>query len=236
MKKHICSHNAVSPCPKKVPIFSSLSDQEISRIAKMTKHKLFEKGEALIHEGETADTLFIINKGQVKLSKLTVDGKEQILNILTSGEFFGEGHLFTVNEVHNYSVYAMEDTQICLLTKDDFDQMLKANPDIAIKLLGVLTQKLAHTENLAQNLATKDPGARIVQMILEFSEKFGSPRKEGIQIDLPLTREEIACYVGVTRETISRKFRIFEDLGLIASLGNKRLIIKDEMGLREYSV
>jgi len=167
---------------------------------------------------------------------MTVDGKEQILNILTSGEFFGERHLFTTNEVHNCSVYAMENTEICLLTKQNFDQVLKANPDIAIKLLTVVTDRLTHVENLAQNLATKDPGMRISQMILEFSEKFGTKVKEGIVIDLPISREEMACYVGVTRETVSRKFRMFEDLGLITSIGNKRLIIKDELGLKEYCV
>ncbi len=236
MREQSCHHKSGSPCPKKVPIFSSLSDEEISRIAGMTKHKLFKKGEAFVHEGETSDILFIINKGQVKLSKLTVDGKEQILNILTSGDFFGELHLFNVDEVNNFSAYAIDDTEICLLTKHDFDQMMNANPDIAIKLLKVVTKRLAHTENLAQNLATKDPGVRIVQMILEFCEKFGTISEEGIKIDLPLSREEIACYVGVTRETISRKFRMFEDLGFITSMGNKRLIIKNEIGLRQYSV
>ncbi|RKD26002.1 cAMP-binding protein [Ammoniphilus oxalaticus] len=234
MKEQPCTCLPISPCPKKVPIFSSLSDEEIAKVAKMSSHQRFAKGEALIHEGETADTLFIINHGQVKLLKLTIDGKEQILNILTSGDFFGESHLFATNMINNFSVYAIDDTEICLLTKQDFDLLLKDNPDIAIKLLSVLTNRLVHIENLAQNLATKDPSARIVQIILQFCEKFGKRKNGEIEIDLPLSREEIASYAGVTRETISRKLRMFEDLGLITAIGNKRLIVKDETALREF--
>lgn len=238
MKKHICNHNnrhhINGPCPKRVPIFGTLSDDEILKIAKMTKHTQFKKGQLLLHEGEKSDRLFIINKGRVKVSKFTIDGKEQILYILTSGEFFGELHLFNSDEVNNFSVYAIADTEICLLTKADIDRIMEANPEISLKLLKALTKRLAHTENLAQNLATKDPEVRIAHMILEFCQKFGTKKKDGILIELPITREEIASYVGVTRETISRKFSKFENLGLISLSGNKQLIVNDQLALKEY--
>ncbi len=234
MKEQLCNHNINQPCPKKVPIFGSLSDDEILKITKMTKHQNFKKGEMLIHEGDKSDTLFIINKGQVKVSKFTLNGKEQILYIMTSGDFFGELHLFNSDEANNFSAYAIEDTMICMLMKEDIDRIMEANPQIALKLLKAVTKRLAHTENLAQNLATKDPEIRIVQMILEFAEKFGIKKHEGLFIPLPITREEISSYVGVTRETISRKFAKFEDLGLISLIGNKQLLVKNESGLREY--
>ena len=142
MKKHSCNGEHCKqkgPCPTKVPIFWSLSDEEILKIAKMTKHILYKKGKMLLHEGEKSDKLFIVNKGKVKVSKFTVDGKEQILYILTSGEFFGELHLFNHDEVNNFSVYAIEDTEICLLTKDDVDFIMEENPEIALKLLKAVT-------------------------------------------------------------------------------------------------
>ncbi|SMF90760.1 CRP/FNR family transcriptional regulator, anaerobic regulatory protein [Paenibacillus uliginis N3/975] len=237
MKEHNCNHDnhkMIEPCPKKVPIFKELSDEEILKVAKMTKHIHFKKGQALLHEGEKSDKLFIVNKGQVKVSKFTVNGKEQILYILTTGEFFGELHLFNHDEVNNFSVYAIEDTVICLLTKDDIDRIMEANPEIALKLLRAVTKRLAHIENLAQNLATNDAEVRIVQMILEFCQKFGMKKNEGILIELPITREEVASYVGVARETVSRKFSKFEDLGLITLSGNKQIFVKNQLALREY--
>ena len=237
MKMHNCNHDhnqMDGPCPKKVPIFEGLSKEEILKVAKMTKHFKFKKGQMLLHEGEKSETLFIVHKGQVKVSKYTMDGKEQILYILTSGEFFGELHLFNSEEANNFSVCAIEDTEVCLITKDDIDRIMEANPEISIKLLKAVTKRLAHTETLAQNLATKDPEVRIASMILEFCQKFGTPKTEGILIKLPINREEVASYVGVTRETISRKFSKFEDLGFISLSGNKQLIVKNKSALKEY--
>ncbi|MDM5189131.1 Crp/Fnr family transcriptional regulator [Bacillus sp. DX4.1] len=234
MKERCYHKNLVKPCPRKVLIFKSLSDEEVLKIASMTKHKQFKKGQPLIHEGEKLDTLFIINKGQVKLSKLTIQGKEQILHILTSGECFCELNIFNCDEKSNFSAYAMEDTKICMLTKDNMDHIMERNPGIALKLLKTVTKRLAHTENLAQNLATNNPEVRIAYIILEFCEKYGEDTDKGILINLPLTREEIANYIGVTRETISRKFSKFEDLGLITLIGNKRLIVKNKLAFREY--
>lgn len=237
MKEYSCNHNPhqkKAPCPKKVPIFQSLSDEEIMKISRMTKHIQFRKGQMLLNEGEKSDKLFIVNHGQVKVSKFTMDGKEQILYLLTSGEFFGELHLFNPDETHNFSVYAIEDTEICLLTKEAMDRIMGDNPGISIKLLTAVTQRLAHVENMAQNLATKNPDVRIAYMILEFCQKFGKHRKEGILIDLPISREEVASYVGVTRETISRKFSKFEKLGFISLCGNKRLLVINQMALRNY--
>ena len=153
---------------------------------------------------------------------------------MTSGDFFGELHLFNDDEVNNFSVYAIEDTEICQLTKADIDLIMLENPEISLKLLKAVTKRLAHTENLAQNLATKDPEVRIASMILEFCQKFGTNINNGILIQLPITREEIASYVGVTRETISRKLSKFEDLGLIALSGNKQMVVKNQLALRAY--
>ncbi|MNI66934.1 cAMP receptor protein [compost metagenome] len=97
-----------------------------------------------------------------------------------------------------------------------------------------MTQRLAHTENLAQNLATKNPEVRVAYTILEFCQKFGRSLKGGVLIELPLSREEVASYVGVTRETISRKFSKFEKLGFISLIGNKQMLVKDQEALRKY--
>jgi CRP/FNR family transcriptional regulator, anaerobic regulatory protein len=237
MKKHICNSEKgrkTEPCPKKVPIFQSLSNEEILKVAKMTNHIQFQKGQMLIQEGEKSDTLYIINKGKVKLSKYTTDGKEQILYIMTAGDFFGELNLFNEDEVSNFTAFAIESTEICQLTKKNLNQIMLENPEISIKLLTSLTKRLAHTENLAQNLATKDPEIRIIHMILEFCQRFGTKVNNGILIVLPITREEIASYVGVTRETISRKFSKFEELGLITISGNKQIIVQNKLALKSY--
>ncbi|MGV8980375.1 Crp/Fnr family transcriptional regulator [Clostridium sp.] len=226
-----CNHTL---CAKKVPIFSFLSDEELKKIVDMTGHKSYKKGDLLCSEGGKSDTLFIINEGAIKISKLTKDGKEQIIHILTNGDFFGELSLFNNNETFNFDVYAISNLKVCTLTKQNMDEILLNNPAISLKLLQVITKRLTETENLAQNLATNDAEIRIAYMLLEFAEKYGVSTKQGLQVKLPINREDMASYVGVTRETISRKLSIFEELGIISHNGNKIIIIKQIDVLKSY--
>jgi len=226
-----CNHTL---CAKKVPIFSFLSEDELRKIINMTGHKSYKKGDTICREGEKSDTLFIINEGKVKLSKLTKEGKEQIVHIFNSGDFFGELNLFSSNEKHNFDVYAISDVKICTLSKVDMNAIIMSNPEISLKLLEVITKRLTQTENLAQNLATNDAEIRIASMLLEFMEDYGINTDEGLQINLPINREEMANYTGVTRETISRKLSNFEELGIISLKGNKVLIIKHLDALKTY--
>ncbi|HDK7138530.1 TPA: Crp/Fnr family transcriptional regulator [Clostridium botulinum] len=226
-----CHHNI---CARKVPIFSSLSGEELIKIVNMTGHEAFKKGETICNEGDKSETLVIINEGKVKLCKLTKEGKEQIIHILSSGDFFGELNLFNDNESYNFSAYAISDVKICTLTKNKMDEILLKNPDISLKILKEVTRRLAETETLAQNLATNDADIRIANMILDFGEKYGVNKEQYIEIKLPINREEMANYVGVTRETISRKLSKFEDLDIIKLVGNKVIIIKNEDALKEF--
>ena len=229
-----CTSCKTSLCAKKVPIFSFLSDEELKKIVEMTGHSSYKKGDKLCHEGAKSNTLYIINEGSVKISKLTKDGKEQILHILTSGDFFGELSIFSNNDIYNFDVYAISNTKICTLTKQNMDIILMNNPDISLKLLQVITKRLSDTENLAQNLATNDAEIRIAYMILEFADKYGVSTSEGLQVKIPISKEEMASYVGVTRETISRKLSVFEQLGIISHEGNKVIIIKNIDMLKSY--
>jgi len=234
MKECSCGNCGHDLCAKKVPIFSFLSEDELIKIVDMTRHKLYKKGDLLCSQGEKSDTLFIINEGKVKISKLTKEGKEQIIHIFTSGDFFGELSLFSSDETYSFDAFAISDVKICTLTKQDMNKIIINNPEISLKLLQVITRRLAQTENLAQNLATNDAEIRIASMLLEFCEKYGVAVDQGLQINLPINREEMASYVGVTRETISRKLSIFEELGIISLKGNKVLIIKQLDMLKSY--
>lgn len=229
-----CEHCSNNLCAKKVPIFSFLSDDEIKKIVNLIDKKTYQKGEIILHEGDISNTLYIVNEGKIKLSKFTLDGKEQIIRIISSGEFFGELNLFTENNVNNFTAYAISDVELCTLIKRNMDEILLKYPQISLKILKEVSKRLQETENLAQNLATNDIEIRIAYMLQEFIEKYGSETKKGIKIDCPINREEMANYTGVSRETISRKLRKFADLGIIELIGNKVIIVKDVKTLRTY--
>ncbi len=220
-------------CASKVTIFSNLSHQNLIEIISMTGHESYKKGETIFFEGKEANTLYLINKGKIKLFKYTKDGKEQILDILSEGDFFGELNLFKEGQ-YSFNSNAITATQLCTLTKEKMREIILKRPEIAIKILEVVGERLSKLETLAQNLATNDVEVRIANLILNLKERYGRNAPDGIEIKLPITREDMSHYAGVARETISRKLKKFEEEGIIKLIGNKKIIILDEEKLENY--
>ncbi|CUU48666.1 Crp/Fnr family transcriptional regulator [Clostridium beijerinckii] len=228
-----CNNCRGGLCASKVPIFENLNRDELVEIVNRINHKEFSKGGVIFNEGNIANTLYFINEGKIKLYKYTKDGKEQILHILSEGDFFGELELIKPSK-YGFNSKAIEDAKICTLTKEEMKDIMMKNPEIGIKVLETVGERLSKVENLVQNLATNDVDSRMAYLIIELMEKYGENVDGNISVKLPISREDMANYIGVTRETISRKLKKLEDENLIKIIGTKTIIIIDEEGLRNY--
>lgn len=220
-------------CASKIPMFENLVEDELKEVIDEIQHKVYSKGEILFREGNLANNMFFVNEGKVKLYKYTKDGKEQILHILSEGEFFGELNLLS-NGIYHFNAETIKNCKICVIDNDSMKKIIERNPSIGIKFLQSAGERLANAENLAQNLATNDADSRVAYLLidlLERYEEFNSGRKE---FTISMSREDMANCVGVTRETMSRKLKKFEDEGLIKIPKLKQIVILDEEGLREY--
>lgn len=227
MEEVICQRCSQGLCAEKVPIFAGLTKDELKKIILLTVNHQYRKGEALITEGADTDTLYIVNEGMVKLCKVNSEGKEQILRVLKDGDFFGELNIFGDIKTANFSAYAIRDTNICSVSRAKMTHIMKENPGISLKILGTLSRRLASTENLAQKLSSGNADSRTAFVLLELAEKYGVTGSEGVMIHLPLNREELASYAGLTRETLSRKLSGLEKEGIVKSLGNKSILLLD---------
>ncbi|WP_271812361.1 Crp/Fnr family transcriptional regulator [Clostridium beijerinckii] len=228
-----CNNCRGGLCASKVPIFENLNRDELVEIVNKINHKEFSKGDVIFTEGNIASTLYFINEGKIKLYKYTKDGKEQILHILSEGDFFGELELIKPSK-YRFNSKAIEDVKICTLTKEEMKDIMMKNPEIGIKVLETVGERLSKVENLVQNLATNDVDSRMAYLIIELMEKYGENVEGNISVKLPISREDMASYIGVTRETISRKLKKLEDENLIKIIGTKTIIIIDEEGLKNY--
>lgn len=220
-------------CASRVPIFENLDCNELEEIVEEIEHKTFDKGTMIFSEGSEANTLFFINEGKIKLYKYNKDGKEQILHILTNGDFFGELDLIK-SSTYKFNAKAMDNAKICTLKKSEVKNIIMKKPEIAIKLLESVGERLAAIENLAQNLSTNDVDARIAYLLINLMDKYSEEEDGKKLIKLPLSREDMANYIGVTRETISRKLKKLEEEELIQLIGTKKILILDEEGLKDY--
>ena len=197
-------------------------------------HRTYAKGEVLLAEGEHPDYVAILNEGSVKASRVTADGREQILYVFSAGDFYGEQNLL-FDRPSPYAITALEPVALCLFYKKDFQQLLADNPDISLKIIGELGWRMSHLENTVRNLGVRSLESRIGAVLLEFARKYGRRRADGVLVDMPLSREGLASYIGIARETVSRKLGMLEDEGMIRSVGSRAILIRDTKALEELA-
>lgn len=213
-------------CTKKVSFFSILTEEQLDEVTSLINLRKYKKGQMVFHEGDISNSLYLITKGKVKIFKYTKDGKEQILYILSDGDFIGDMSLLKKDEF-KFNAQVLEETNIRILTKEDFDKLLKSNPDIALKIMEVIYDRVKTLEDSIQRLGIKDIEARLAGLLLSFIKDFGTPKGNLVVLDIPLSREDMANYIGATRETVSRKLSAMQDGGVIELVGNKKIIIRN---------
>lgn len=217
-------------CVAKVPFFNHLDHNEMMKITLRSTHKNFKKGEIIIHDGDPLDYLYIVHQGRVKIYQLFSNGKEQLLRILEPGEFMGEMALFTEKNMDSYAE-TMEKTEICAIHRDDMQELMNEYPTIAIKILEQFSNRLDSTEKLVGELSSKDVEMRAATYLVELAEK-----NDSREIVLPMSKKELASFLGTTQETISRRLSTFETKGWIQQKGHRNVNIIDMEALREASI
>ncbi|KPH78695.1 MULTISPECIES: Crp/Fnr family transcriptional regulator [Bacillaceae] len=217
-------------CVAKVPFFNHLTFDEMEKIADMSRHLNFKKGEVIFSEGDPLEYLYIIHQGRVKNYQLFESGKEQLLRILEFGEFMGELALFTEKTLDSYAE-TIEKTEICAIHRSDMQQLLNQYPTIAIKILEQFSNRLDETEKLVGNLSSKDVETRTASYLLELVEKYNTT-----SVELPISKKDLASYLGTTSETLSRRLSSFQTNGWIEQRGQRKIQILDREALREMSI
>lgn len=212
-------------CVRLVPIFENLPDAAVTQVAGLVRDHSFSAGEYLFAAGDDATTLFIIANGQVKVTQDTLSGREQMLRLLTAGDFDGEAVLFTQGE-YNTTGLALTDVQACTITRADFQALLQATPELALNVLNALGQRVVQLEAQATAASTSSVGERLASYLVETAATLGSDSYE-----LPLRKKDLAAYLGTSPETVSRRLRSFEDGGYIKQSGRSHIAIIDGDGL-----
>lgn len=215
-------------CVSMVPIFNHLEQDELIEVAKTTKHRKLSKGEVLYRAGEKSSSLYIIHKGKLKGYRLTENGKEQVIRILQPGDFTGEMALFTDN-IHDSYAEAMEPTELCIVSGPDISKLFLKYPQISLKIIKEFSLRLDQIEHQLTSFTTEDTETRIALYLIQQTESSQSP-----EIHLPMSRKDLASFLGTTPETISRKLAKFEDAGLIQQYDQRAIHIMDMEALLLY--
>ena len=227
-----CLHDL---CLSKVPLFVSLEHENLAKITTQMQHRSFGKGETIVREGDRPLGFTVIQSGSAKAYRITADGREQILYIFPTHDYFGARFLFTEDAVP-YSVEALEETHVCILSKSQLMKLLADHPPVALQLIEAMAHRMRRLELIVQSMGGRNAELRIASMLLEFVDTLGTKTDRGHQVILPLSREGLANYLGIARETLSRKLTQLEEEGIISFLDGRTMLVPDRSLLMELSV
>jgi CRP-like cAMP-binding protein len=208
----------------RVPFFEGTAPTAIANVEPYFQEYRFEKGQYLFWEGDSADKMFVIKSGRVKILKTSASGKEMVLEVMVPGQLCGGNALFA--STHRNSAQAVEGTVAYGLTHESYDQLLTKYPEIARGIIKYLGSKLMDAHDVIISLVSSKVESRIASVIVRLCENHGTHTKDGILINIRLTRRDIADIVGSTVETTIRTISKFQKKGLISTVSG-RLLVKN---------
>lgn len=222
--EHVC-HSCNKLCTTRIALFESLALEEQKELISKAQHLDYKRGETVFHESDIADKIMIVRYGKIKINHYSSEGKEYVLDVLVEGDIYGEQNIFGGGNFEANAI-SLGEAGVCLISQGDIQALILKRPEVGIKILNVVGQKLSTANELTKLLSVNDAKARIAGFIL-----LRSNRIKGKTIEL--TREDIAAYINVRRETISRKLGELKDEGVIKLDGNKKIQILNRDRLRD---
>jgi len=213
---------------KKIPLFSSLTDDDIDKTAECLKEEVFDKGEYIFMEGDPAEWLYIVKSGEVRIMKHSASGKDIILDLSSPCEIFGGVAVFD-RKPYPASAQAMEpQTTVLKLPRNWLSTLIDRYPAMASEAVIYLGSKLRDAHTMMKNLAVEKVERRIASILLKLAEKGGEKDEKGITLTMHLTRQDIAEMAGTTVETTIRVMSRLRKEGILKSIEGKIVILNPE--------
>lgn len=199
-------------------IFVGLPLRDIEAIASFVILKHFDKGDYLFHEGDRSEGFYVVQKGAIKVHRVSAAGKEQVIHVFQPIESLAEATLATEGGYPADAV-ATEPSVILLVPKVEFTELLRHRPELGLRMLGSISQHLRVLVGLLDDLSLKDTETRVANWLLKRCPK---PLRDGaVVIDLDRTKRVLAAELGASSETLSRTLAKFRDQNLLHVAGRK---------------
>jgi len=214
----------------KVNLLADLGPEILQRLAERVELRDVRRRDVVYLPGDPGDTVFLLNSGRIKISKVTRDGKALTLSYVGAGELFGETSLVD-GSPREEMAEAMENSTLTVLDRVEAESLLKTSPGFGYQLSRILLTRRRELENKLEALVFRDVTSKLAELLLQLSEEHGVEDSRGILVALKITHQELANLIGSTRETVSLTLSQFKKKNYITTEGRK-VIISDAEGLR----
>lgn len=208
---------------KSISVFSTLNPSELKEITPYIQPMSFKKKDVIFSEGDPSEWFYIVTEGKIKITKLSQEGKELILEIIPPLDFFGglaviRGFPYPANAI------AMDDAQLLRISRSNILRILDRFPSLMYCMAMQLGDRMKESHEALKNIALERVESRIASLLLKLSDKTGKKTGEGIMIDMKLTKQDIAEMVGTTVETSIRTMSKLRKLGIIIEKDGRIII------------
>lgn len=210
---------------------NALNKNELIRISECKESVIIKKGEVIFQEGQHLDGIYCVRSGICKLTKLSDNGRQQIIKFVKSGDLLGQRTVIS-NDTVNLTATAIQDMEVCFIPKSDIQDAFQNNQRFSGEVIKVLCHDLREADNTIVNMAQKPVRERLAYFLLHFHDDFGLD-EEGY-LSVQLSREEIAGMVGTATESLIRMLSEFSKKGLIETKG-KRIKITDNIQMERLA-
>lgn len=214
-----------------IPLFEDLSDEELEVISQGLTTQTFKRGEHIFRSGDEADRLFIVVEGQMKIYRILPDGREQVMYLYDEDDFVGAFNLIK-RDRYRYNGQALKPSDIAMLSKEVFDSIALKNPPMLLKILEKSYERIRWAEGMLDRMSGHSTEQRVATLLLDLLRDYGTVRGRHLNLRLPMNREELGSYTGMTRETLTRKLLDFQTQGLIEMKGSREVTILEPERLR----
>jgi CRP/FNR family transcriptional regulator, cyclic AMP receptor protein len=202
----------------RVPMFADLADPELAYLTQRAVPRRFSAGETVFSEGQPCTGMYVVESGSIRIFKISAAGREQVLGIDGPGSSVAELPIF---DGGNYpaSVAAMSDCTLLFISKQDFQNLCLAHPQVALKVLRVVGGRLRRLVGIIEELSFTTVRHRLIALLVREATSAGKKTVNGVEFTLPVNNQELAAQLGTVRELISRNLSRLQSEGLIAVAG-----------------
>jgi CRP-like cAMP-binding protein len=206
-------------------LLRNLSQSDLERIAAAATCARFGRHEKIFRRGESETNLMIMVSGRVKLSATSTDGQELLANIVERGHVFGEIAVID-GKPRSYDATALEASELLIVKRKDLIPFLEERPDICLRFMETLCERLRRSEALIQDAVFLNAGPRLARQLLRLAETYGRKDGDAICIDLAVSQSDLASLVGMTRESINKQLCNWRRAGVIWFKGKNYKVLK----------
>lgn len=211
---------------EKLPVFKHCRTETRNHIAAFSRYVFLDPGESLFDQGGPAEGFYVLLKGTVKVYRLGMDGREQVLHFLKSGDLVGEVPVFE-GKCYPASATSIDRSLLLYLPRSNFLLVARQNPEFLLDLLAVLSRRLREFVNLIDDLSLKEVSSRLARYLLDESNQEGS-------CCLRVSKTALAARLGTVSATLSRTFRKLEQQGLLQVTGSE-ITLLDQTALQSLA-